>query len=48
MSDSTHYIQNIVFARDPTIFETKTGYVEQRRCFAHENALDIKKLINVN
>ena len=27
MDDTTHVINNIVYARDPKIFDTKTGYV---------------------
>ena len=50
MDDTTHVISNIVFAntlpiffaRDPKIFDTKTGCVNQRQAFVHENLLDIK------
>lgn len=48
MDDTTHVINNIVFARDPKIFDTKTGYVNQRQAFVHENLLDIKQLIRNN
>ncbi len=27
MDEFTHFIQNIVYARDPKIFDTKNGYV---------------------
>lgn len=48
MDDTTHVINNIVYARDPKIFETKSGYVNQRAAFVHENLLDIKQLIRQN
>lgn len=48
MDDSTHIIQNIVFARDPKIFDTKNGQVVQKDAFMHENMLDIKALIRQN
>jgi hypothetical protein len=34
-----------VYARDPKIFDTKDGFVNQRSAFMHENMLDIKALI---
>lgn len=48
MDEYTHIIQNIVYARDPKIFDTKNGYVNQRGAFMHENMLDIKQLIRMN
>ena len=45
MDETTHYIKNIIFARDPTIMDTENGLVNQRSCFAHSNNLDIKSLI---
>ena len=48
MDDTTHIIQNIVYARDPKIFDTKSGYVNQRNAFLHENLLDIKSLVAAN
>ena len=42
MDEHTHLIHNIVYARDPKIFDTKNGYVNQRAAFVHENTLDIK------
>lgn len=45
MDDCTHWIQNIVYARDPKIFDTKGGLVNQRQAFQHENYLDIKAMI---
>jgi len=37
-----------VYARDPKIFDTKNGFVNQRAAFMHENMLDIKNLIRIN
>jgi len=48
MDEYTHIIQNIVYARDPKIFDTKNGFVNQREAFMHENRLDIKTLIKNN
>lgn len=48
MDEFTHIIQNIVFARDPKIFDTKNGFVNQKAAFMHENTLDIKTLIRMN
>jgi len=48
MDEFTHIIQNIVYARDPKIFDTKNGFVNQRAAFMHENMLDIKNLIRIN
>jgi hypothetical protein len=48
MDEYTHIIQNIVYARDPKIFDTKNGFVNQREAFMHENRLDIKSLIRNN
>jgi hypothetical protein len=36
---------NIVYARDPKVFDTKTGFANQRNAFQHENMLDIKSLV---
>lgn len=33
MDEFTHIIQNVVYARDPKIFDTKNGYVNQRNAF---------------
>ena len=33
MDEFTHIIQNIVYARDPKIFDTKNGFVNQRAAF---------------
>jgi hypothetical protein len=48
MDEYTHIIQNIVYARDPKIFDTKNGFVNQRNAFMHENMLDVKNLIRLN
>jgi hypothetical protein len=48
MDEYTHIIQNIVYARDPKIFDTKNGFVNQKEAFMHENRLDIKSLIKNN
>jgi hypothetical protein len=48
MDEFTHIIQNIVYARDPKIFDNKNGFVNQREAFMHENMLDIKPLIKIN
>jgi len=48
MDEFTHIIQNIVYARDSKIFDTKNGFVNQRTAFMHENMLDIKALIRIN
>ena len=48
MDEYTHIIQNIIYARDPKIFDTKNGFVNQRAAFMHENMLDIKNLIRMN
>ena len=45
MDEFTHIIQNIVYARDPKIFDTKNGYVNQRNAFLHENYLNVHSLI---
>jgi len=45
MDEFTHIIQNIVYARDVKIFDTKNGWVNQRQAFMHENMLDVKALI---
>ena len=45
MDETTHYIKNIIFARDPSIMETENGLVNQRAAFSHLNNLDIKHLI---
>lgn len=45
MDDATQFITNIVFARDPKIFDNKTNQVSQRQAFMHENYLDIKAMI---
>lgn len=37
-----------MYARDPKIFDTKSGFVNQRNAFLHENMLDIKGLIRSN
>ena len=47
MDEFTHIIQNIVYARDPKIFDTKSGFVNQRNAFMHENMLDIKSMIRL-
>ena len=47
MDEYTHIIQNIVYARDPKIFDTKSGFVNQRNAFMHENMLDIKNMIRL-
>ena len=45
MDDTTLEIKNIVYARDPKVFDTKSGLVNQRNAFNHENTLDIKSLV---
>lgn len=45
MDETTHIIQNIVYARDPKVFDTKSGYVNQKNAFLHENYLDVRNLI---
>ena len=47
MDEYTSLISNIVYARDPKIFNTKNGYVNLRNAFVHENLLDIKALIRI-
>jgi len=47
MDEYTSLITNIVYARDPRVFNTKSGYVNQRVAFVHENLLDIKALIKI-
>jgi len=37
-----------VYARDPNIFDTKNGLVNQGAAFMHENMLDIKNMIRIN
>lgn len=48
MDEHTAIIRNIVYARDAKIFDSKTGHVNQRQAFTHENFLDIKGLIWAN
>ena len=48
MDDTTQNITNIVYARDPKIFDTKSGQVNMMRAFLHENMLDLKGLIAAN
>jgi hypothetical protein len=38
----------VVYARDPKVFDTKNGWVNQKQAFQHENLLDIKHLIRLN
>jgi hypothetical protein len=45
MDENTHTIQNIVYARDPKIFDNKNGVVNQKSAFLHENYLDVRNLI---
>ena len=45
MDEYTHFITDVVYARDYKIFDTKNGMVNQRAAFMHENMLDIKALI---
>lgn len=45
MDEHTAIIRNVVYARDPKVFDSKTGHVNQRNAFSHENYLDIKMLI---
>ena len=45
MDEHTAIIRNVVYARDPKVFDSKTGHVNQRNAFSHENFLDIKVLI---
>lgn len=45
MDEFTALIRNVVYARDPKVFDSKSGYVHQRSAFGHENFLDIKNLI---
>ena len=42
MNEFTHIIQNIVYARDPKVFDTKNGFVNQKNAFLHENYLDVR------
>ena len=48
MDEYTHIIQNIVYARDPKIFDNKNGFVNQRGAFMHENLLDVKAMVLMN
>lgn len=48
MDENTHTIQNIVYARDPKIFDNKNGVVNQKSAFLHENYLDVRNLIWLN
>ena len=48
MDESTSTIQNIVYARDPKVFDNKNGVVNQKNAFLHENYLDIRTLIRIN
>ena len=45
MDDTTQNITNIVYARDPKIFDTKSGQVNMLKAFLHENMLDLKGLL---
>jgi hypothetical protein len=45
MDSTTHWIKNIVYARDPTIIDRETMRVNQRDAFSHENTLDVKAMI---
>ena len=46
MDGTTHFIKNIVFARDPSILDPETMHVNQRDAFLHENNLDVKKMMH--
>jgi oligoribonuclease NrnB/cAMP/cGMP phosphodiesterase (DHH superfamily) len=46
MDGSTHFIKNIVFARDVSILDRETLHVNQREAFSHENNLDVKKMMH--
>ena len=46
MDATTHFIKNIVYARDPTILDRETLHVNQRAAFSHENMLDVKKMMH--
>ena len=48
MDDTTTSIENVVYARDPKVFDTKSGLVSQKNAFTHENYLDVKTLIKIN
>lgn len=48
MDENTVSIQNIVYARDPKVFDNKNGVVNQKNAFSHENYLDIRTLIRLN
>lgn len=48
MDENTVTIQNIVYARDPKVFDNKNGVVNQKNAFSHENYLDIRTLIRLN
>ena len=48
MDDTTNHIENVVYARDPKVFDTKSGMVNQKIAFSHENYLDVKTLIKMN
>lgn len=45
MDEYTYSIHNVVYARDPKVFDTKSGLVNQRNAFLHENFLDVKTMI---
>jgi len=47
MDDYTTHIQNVVYARDPKIFDNKNYLVNMRGAFMHENFLDIKAMIKI-
>ena len=48
MDENTVTIQNIIYARDPKVFDNKNGVVNQKNAFSHENYLDIRTLIRLN
>lgn len=48
MDENTVTIQNIIYARDPKVFDNKNGVVNQRGAFLHENYLDVRGLIQLN
>jgi hypothetical protein len=43
---TTHFIKNIIYARDPSILDPETLHVNQRDAFVHENNLDVKKMMH--
>lgn len=48
IDDTTHFIKNIVYARDPRIIDEEKGHCHQRDAFSHLNNVDVKLLVVKN